>query len=212
MRFFVTSDANHETRVGKAHDFSGPAEMWFKDKHYGSGLDGIGIVLTCRDPQLNLKQRVRMYRVKQTPKSLAFIAPDRIASGDYPKSGDTDFDMDLMLDYDEFVREVSVQQYSLQVSAKLYHTDAEREKIIRQRIVDEVPAMLRKYATRKKNPLKDFDVDRFERDLRKCLLEGGVEEIAPAYEAKVEKEQEAWLRHKEKTGRDILLPGETLPE
>jgi hypothetical protein len=204
VRFSINSDANVETRIGEAtRAFSAVAEYWFIDRNYGLGLDGVGVLVTCRNSDLNFKQRTRLYVEKASSKSWA----------PFPmKPGGRYLDMDLMLDYDEFVREVSVQQYSLQVSAKLYHTDAEREKIIRQRIVDEVPAMLRKYATRKKNPLKDFDVDRFERDLRKCLLEGGVEEIAPAYEAKVEKEQEAWLRHKEKTGRDILLPGETLPE
>jgi hypothetical protein len=195
MRLFLTADANEETRVGEAvRSFAGAAELWFRGKEYGSGLDGVGIIVTCRDPDLNLRQRIRLHKQRNDAKSLSLVAPDRIARGEFSKPLEVWFDMDLMLDYNEFVKEVSVQQYSLQVSAKLYHTDEEREQIVRRRIVEEVPAVLRRYVTRKKNPLKDFDVDRFERDLRKCLLEGGLEEVTPEYNRQVEKERQEYER------------------
>jgi hypothetical protein len=209
VRFFVTADANAETRVGEATNFSAIAEFWFGDKDYGAGLDGVGVIVTCRRPDLKLKQRIRLETQKNAP---SFIASSRISSGGIRKPVEKWLSMDLMLDYNEFVKAVSVQQYSYQISAKLYHTDEERERIIRERIVEEVPAMVRKYVTRKRNPLKDFDVDAFERDLRTCLLEGGLEEVTPEYEAEVRKMDQAWQRHKEMTGRDILLPGEELPE
>ena len=54
MLISITSDSNKESGVGEVVDeISGPT------KKYGVGLLGIGVVLMCRNPDLNFKRRVR---------------------------------------------------------------------------------------------------------------------------------------------------------
>ncbi len=56
----ITSDANEESGVGEVVDeISGPTRKHFALKEYGAGLHGIGVVLMCRDPELNFKRRLR---------------------------------------------------------------------------------------------------------------------------------------------------------
>jgi hypothetical protein len=56
----ITCDTNTESGVGKVVDeISGPTENHFVAKNYGLGLHGIGVVLMCRDPELNFKRRLR---------------------------------------------------------------------------------------------------------------------------------------------------------
>ncbi|MFT3684298.1 MAG: hypothetical protein QM783_05120 [Phycisphaerales bacterium] len=44
------------------YDISGPTEDHFRSKEYGVGLAGIGVVLMCRNPELNFKRRIRFSR------------------------------------------------------------------------------------------------------------------------------------------------------
>jgi hypothetical protein len=41
---------------------SGPTRRFFVPKDYGAGLSGLVVVLMCRDPELNFKQRIRFAR------------------------------------------------------------------------------------------------------------------------------------------------------
>ena len=60
MHLQITSDANEESGVGSVIDeMSGPTKKHFISKEYGKGLDGIVIVLMCRNPDLDFKQRIR---------------------------------------------------------------------------------------------------------------------------------------------------------
>jgi len=60
----ITCDANQESGVGKVIDeICGPTSNHFATKSYGVGLNGIGIVLMCRDPELNFKQRIRLSKI-----------------------------------------------------------------------------------------------------------------------------------------------------
>jgi len=60
MHFGITDDSNRESQVGGfTYDTCGPTEKHFRPKDYGAALQGIGIVLMCRNPALNFKQRIR---------------------------------------------------------------------------------------------------------------------------------------------------------
>jgi len=60
MLISITSDSNKESGVGEVVDeISGPTKKYFLTKDYGVGLLGIGVVLMCRNPDLNFKRRVR---------------------------------------------------------------------------------------------------------------------------------------------------------
>lgn len=60
MHFRITSDSNWETRVGDVTTkISGPIRISFEEKSYGSSVNGIVVVLMCRDPKLAFKQRIR---------------------------------------------------------------------------------------------------------------------------------------------------------
>ena len=72
--------------------------------------------------------------------------------------------MDIMLDFPQ-MRELSHEQ---------------RKAIILQRLGDEIPTILRKYA------FKEFDEPRFVDDLKNWLLKGGIEAGRPEYNRLVE--------------------------
>ena len=134
MFFRITSDANENSGVGKVVDeISGPTRKHF-ERDYGPGVNGIGVVLMCRDPWLKFKRRIRF--VKKDKKMPYF---------------DKTLYMDIMLDFPQ-MRELSHEQ---------------RKAIILQRLGDEIPTILRKYA------FKDFDEPRFVDDLKSWLKEIG---------------------------------------
>jgi len=82
MDFFITCDVNWETKVDKTRDaiidITG-YEAFFKKRSYGNSIFGICVVLMCRNPSLNFKQRIRYLKEKR---QIYF---------------------DIMLDYDVFV-------------------------------------------------------------------------------------------------------------
>lgn len=66
MRFFLTADYNWESKLDHAiknlelRDF-------FAERKYGEDLSGgIGVVLMCRDPALDFKQRIRLSKKDQS--------------------------------------------------------------------------------------------------------------------------------------------------
>ncbi|HOY69382.1 MAG TPA: hypothetical protein PL131_03050 [Methylotenera sp.] len=62
MKFFITSDANWESKVNVTlhalSDFG--YKDFFAGKDYGEGLAEIAVFYMCRDPALNFKRRVRL--------------------------------------------------------------------------------------------------------------------------------------------------------
>ena len=67
MNLRITCDANSESGVGIIIDeISGPTRKHFLPKAYGDGLKGIVIVLMCRNPDLNFKQRIRFSKKDKT--------------------------------------------------------------------------------------------------------------------------------------------------
>lgn len=63
----VVCDANQESGVGEViDDICGPTHLHFVSKNYGDGLSGIGVVLMCRDTELNFKRRIRFSRKEKT--------------------------------------------------------------------------------------------------------------------------------------------------
>lgn len=61
MKFFVTSDANWESKIDKVLDGLVDCGIMsrFEERGYWGGLNGIAVVLVCRDPGLSFKRRVR---------------------------------------------------------------------------------------------------------------------------------------------------------
>jgi hypothetical protein len=61
MRFFITYDANWEAKIDKVLEALNETsyKSIFEKGDYGTSLDGITVVLMCRDPHLNFKQRIR---------------------------------------------------------------------------------------------------------------------------------------------------------
>ena len=60
MRIVITGDITSESGVGEIiYGLSGPMCKYFATKNYGSGLSGVGVILMCQDPALNLKRRIR---------------------------------------------------------------------------------------------------------------------------------------------------------
>ena len=128
MHFRITGDVNESSGVDKVvFEISGPTRKHFEPKDYGPGVNGIGVILMCRDPWLKFKRR------------LSFAKKDKKLL------------MDIMLDFPQ-MRELSHEQ---------------RKAIILQRLGDEIPTILRKYA------FKDFDEPRFVDDLKNWLKEIG---------------------------------------
>lgn len=64
MRFDIISDTNYEAKIDQVTDTFPARELedWLHFKNYGSDLVDIGIVLMCRNPEYNFKQRIRMDR------------------------------------------------------------------------------------------------------------------------------------------------------
>lgn len=135
MFFGITSDDNEGSGVGEVvGEISGPSRKHFEPRSYGDGVNGIGVVLMCRDPYLKFKRRIRF--VKKDKKMPYF---------------DKTLYMDIMLDFPQ-MRELSHEQ---------------RKTIILERLGDEIPTILRKYA------FKEFDEPRFVDDLKSWLKEIG---------------------------------------
>jgi len=65
MRFFITADYNWESKLDHAMRNLELADF-FADRNYGEDLQGgIGVILMCRDPGLNFKQRIRFSKKDQ---------------------------------------------------------------------------------------------------------------------------------------------------
>ena len=80
MLVVVSSDSDGRTGVLEAkHSFSDEIEAFFKPRSYGAGLNGVGIVLMCRDPRHEFKQRVRLSKAEKI------------------------LDLDVMLDWNEMI-------------------------------------------------------------------------------------------------------------
>ena len=122
MRLFITCDSWWEAKVDKVLDTLHDTGYirYFLMQNYGSSLDCVGIVLMCRDPNLNFKQRIRFARKEKT------------------------IYLDIMLDLNQF----------LVISQK------ERERIIVEKLISEVPPIIAKYK------LADFNLAKFETDLK----------------------------------------------
>ena len=62
MDFFITTDSWWEAHVDKVVfliDDTG-YEQYFSEQDYGTSLEGLVVVLMCRNPDLNFKQRIRL--------------------------------------------------------------------------------------------------------------------------------------------------------
>jgi hypothetical protein len=126
MQLRITGDVNAESGVGQVIDeISGPTRRHFVPKDYGDGLSGVGVVLMCRNPELNFTRRLRFARKEKTVY------------------------MDVMLDLTQ------MRQATHEV----------RKRIICERLIEEIPAIVRKYS------LADFDDALFEQDLKAWLSE-----------------------------------------
>lgn len=68
MRLFITSDANYESKIDTALDgiYNNKVKDLFAVKNYGGSLETISIILMCRDPLLNFKQRIRYSKKEKT--------------------------------------------------------------------------------------------------------------------------------------------------
>ena len=88
MRFSLLCDAHQDAGLDKVlFRFSDLGlKRYFEERNYGDTLDGITVVLMCRNPALNLKQRIR-----------------------HPKK-EKKLYMDIMLDLDQFQQLNQVQR------------------------------------------------------------------------------------------------------
>lgn len=99
MRFGIVSDTNYETKIGSQVTIQFPArelEDWLHFKNYGNDLVDIGIILMCRNPEYNFKQRIRMDRKNR----ILYI--------------------DLMLDYHYFVSDITQEDRISTVAKKIF--------------------------------------------------------------------------------------------
>jgi hypothetical protein len=99
MQFNITSDSNHETKVGDQVTTQFPRrklEDWLHFKNYGNDLVRIGLILMCRDPEYNFKQRIRMDRKNK----ILYI--------------------DLMLDYHYFISNITQEDRISTVAKKIF--------------------------------------------------------------------------------------------
>lgn len=62
MKFFLTCDANWESKISHALRSLDSGREFFAGCCYGEDLQDIGIVLMCRDPELAFVQRNRYYK------------------------------------------------------------------------------------------------------------------------------------------------------
>lgn len=61
MHLFLTCDANWESKLDRlVMKLSGLGlRSHFENRFYGNGLDGVSIILVCRDKRWNFKRRIR---------------------------------------------------------------------------------------------------------------------------------------------------------
>lgn len=125
FRFNILADFYWESKIDKVLDTLSETAYrhFFSEQYYGSSLNGITVVLMCQDPNLKLKQRVKLSKKEKK------------------------IYLDIILDLNRF----------LQIDQK------EREKIVVEKLIDEVPAIIRKYK------LEDFDLQKFESDLKNSM-------------------------------------------
>ena len=125
MRFLLTYDANWEAKIDVVLTRLGETgfKTMFEKKNYGASVEVIGIVLMCRNPSLNFKQRIRYVKAEK------------------------ELYLDIMLDFYQFEK---IEQ-------------TERNKIVAEKLIKEVPIIIAKYK------FKDFDLPKFEADLTKCF-------------------------------------------
>lgn len=97
MRFSIVSDTNYEVKIEQVTDTFPARELedWLHFKNYGNDLLSIGIVLMCRNPEYNFKQRIRMYR------------------------NDKALYIDLMLDYYYFTSDITQEERISTVAKKI---------------------------------------------------------------------------------------------
>jgi len=125
MRFFITCDSFWEAQVDKVIDRIDDTgyKRYFSEQDYGTSLEGITVVLMCQNPNLNLKQRIRLSKKEKK------------------------IYLDLMLDLPQFIE----------------ITQKEREKIIVDKLITEIPPIITKYK------LEDFNLVKFEIDLKNWM-------------------------------------------
>ena len=125
MRLFLTCDSFWEAKVDKVLDalYQTGYKRFFDEQNYGTSLDCVAVVLMCQNPNLNLKQRIRLSKKEKT------------------------LYLDIMLDLSHF----------LEIAQN------EREKIIVDKLIAEIPSIITKYK------LEDFNLAKFEEDLKNWM-------------------------------------------
>lgn len=126
FRFNILADFYWEAHIDKVlHALSDTGyRRYFSEQDYGTSLEGITVVLICQDPNLNLKQRIR---ISKKEKKLY---------------------LDIMFDLPHFLK----------------ITQTEREKVIVEKLITEIPPIITNYK------LKDFNIAKFETHLRNWML------------------------------------------
>jgi len=122
FRFNILADFYWETNIDKVLDLLSDTgyRRFFLEQNYGSSLEGLTVVLMCQDPNLKLKQRIRLSKKERK------------------------IYLDIMLDLNQFMGLIQ----------------KEREKIIVEKLLSEIPPIIAKYK------LEDFNVSKFEMDLQ----------------------------------------------
>ena len=122
FRFNILADFYWETNSDKVLDLLSDTgyRRFFLEQNYGSSLEGLTVVLMCQDPNLKLKQRIRLSKKERK------------------------IYLDIMLDLNQFMGLIQ----------------KEREKIIVEKLLSEIPPIIAKYK------LEDFNVSKFEMDLQ----------------------------------------------
>lgn len=125
FRFNILADFYWEAHLDKILDtFSELGyRKYFSEQDYGTSLEGLTVVLMCQDPNLNLKQRIRLSK------------------------GERKIYLDIMLDLPHFIK----------------ITQKEREKIVAEKLISEIPPIIAKYK------LDDFNMVKFETDLKSWM-------------------------------------------
>lgn len=122
MRVNMLGDIDWESKVDKVLDaFSDIGyRSYFQEREYGAELIGVTMILMCQDPDLNLKQRIRLSKKEKK------------------------IYIDIMLNLPEMKQS----------------DQPTRNRIVQQKLLAEVPAIIRKYK------LKEFDTERFIEDFK----------------------------------------------
>src|SRR5262245_53200049 len=68
MKIFLTSDSSWESRVDKVVERLSDYKLvdYFREKQYGDGIQGVAIVLVCREFLVNKKPRNRFAKKEAT--------------------------------------------------------------------------------------------------------------------------------------------------